>query len=220
MERYCSEAESREAGLVCFPECFLQGYLLTDERARRFALDLTSAEFDRVLNLFAGVALTVVFGMIEIDNGQLYNTAVVLERGKIMGRYRKTHLLSGERIFEPGIGYPVFEANGLKFGINICYDTNFPESAAALAQQGARLIVCPANNMMPRAKAEHWKHLHNEVRAQRAKETRLWLVSADVTGEHGGYISYGPTAVINPQGRVVAQVPLLEAGMVVADIEI
>ena len=42
----------------------------------------------------------------------------------------------------------VFVAAGLTFGINICYDTAFPETAAPLARQGADLIVCPANNMM------------------------------------------------------------------------
>ena len=40
----------------------------------------------------------------------------------------------------------------------------------------------------------------------------------DVTVARDGPISYGPTAVINPKGTVVAQVPLLEPGMVVAGI--
>ncbi len=51
-----------------------------------------------------------------------------------------------------------------------------------------------------------------------AGETGLWIVSADITGERDGRISYGPTAVINPQGQVVAQVPLLEIGMVTLEI--
>jgi hypothetical protein len=43
-------------------------------------------------------------------------------------------------------------------------------------------------------------------------------VSSDVTGERDEWISYGPTAVIDPLGVVVAQVPLLKTGMVVAEI--
>jgi carbon-nitrogen hydrolase len=48
----------------------------------------------------------------------------------------------------------------------------------------------------------------------------VWVISSDVTGERDDRISYGPTAVIDPAGNVVAQVPLLETGRVVAEIEL
>jgi predicted amidohydrolase len=67
--------------------------------------------------------------------------------------------------------------------------------------------------------AEQWKLRHNEIRSQRAQEEGTWLLSSDVTGERNGWISYGPTAVIDPSGAVIAQVPLMTAGMVVAEIE-
>ena len=47
----------------------------------------------------------------------------------------------------------------------------------------------------------------------------MWLVSADVTGERDEHrIGYGPTSIINPRGEVVAQVPLLTTGIVIADV--
>ena len=150
--------------------------------------------------------------------GRLYNTAVSIQHGRLNGAYRKNHLLNAERQFLPGKSYPVFEAEELKFGINICYDTNFNDAATAVAQQGARAILCPANNMLPYAAAEEWKHRHNEVRSQRCRETGLWMISADVTGEGDGCIGLGPTAIINPEGKVVAQVPLRETGIVSTEI--
>ena len=48
------------------------------------------------------------------------------------------------------------------------------------------------------------RDVHNIVRGERCRETGLWLVSADVTGERDGRISWGPTAVLNPAGEVVA----------------
>jgi hypothetical protein len=48
---------------------------------------------------------------------------------------------------------------------------------------------------------------------------RVWLLSSDVTGERGGRISYGPTAVIDPRGTVVDQVPLMTTGMALAEID-
>jgi predicted amidohydrolase len=218
IQDYCDKADSQDVKLVCFPECYLQGYLCESESARTHALNLASPEFAAILRRVSTFKCMIVLGLIEIQDGRLFNTAVVIHRGELIGRYRKTHLLDGEAIFDPGSEYPIFEVGGLKFGINICYDTNFAESVAALAEQDAHLIVCPANNMMRRQTAEDWKSLHNTIRAQRAKETGLWLISSDVTGERDGRISYGPTAVIDPTGNVVAQVPLLETGMVVVDL--
>jgi 5-aminopentanamidase len=49
----------------------------------------------------------------------------------------------------------------------------------------------------------------------------MWLVSADVTGERGGtHVGFGPTSVMNPAADVVAQVPLMETGMVIAEVPI
>lgn len=59
---------------------------------------------------------------------------------------------------------------------------------------------------------------HNEIRARHAKEHRLWIAASDIVGERDGRISYGPTAVIDPNGTIVAQVPLLTTGVVVVEI--
>jgi predicted amidohydrolase len=162
----------------------------------------------------------LVFGLIEIDDGRLFNTAVVVHRRELIGRYRKAHLLSRERCFDAGCSPEVFQVNGLRFGINICYDTNFTAAAQGVAALGTSLIVCPANNMLPREAAERWKDLHNAIRAERCRETGLWLVSADVTGERDGCVSWGPTAVITPQGEVAAQLPLGRPGPLVFDLPI
>ena len=108
---------------------------------------------------------------------------------------------------------------GLRYGINICYDTQFADAAARIAGRRARVLLVPAQNMMRRQAAEAWKHRHNQIRAERVRETGMWLASADVTGERGNtHVGYGPTSVMNPSVEVVAQVPLMETGMVIAHI--
>lgn len=214
------KAQSLGARLVCLPECCLQGYVVRAAAARRLAMDVASEAFKKICATLEAIEPVLVIGMIEVDGGKLFNTAVVLERGCLLGRYRKHSLLPGESIFEAGTSAPIFEVDGLRFGINICSDTRVAANAAVVAAQGADLIVCPANNMMRRDAAEVWKHRHNETRAQRARETGLWLVSADVTGEDDERISYGPTAVIDPHGSVVAQVPLLRPGLLIYDIPV
>lgn len=210
-------AEAEGVALLCFPEGFLQGYLTDEALARRHALDLGSSEFKRVLGRLPKTGPMLVIGMIESDGGRLFNTAVVVAHGNLVGRYRKAHLLNSERAFSAGDKSLVFDVTGLRFGINICYDTNFPEAPRRIADLGASLVVCPSNNMMQRQRAEAFKALHNLVRGERCRETGLWLLSADVTGERDGSIALGPTAVINPQGQVVAQLPLGKAGLLVFD---
>ena len=216
---FCERAELQGADLLLFPECFLQGYLVTEAHLRRHALDLGSARFRSVAARLADVTPVLVVGVIERSGSRLYNSAVVLEHGKVAGVYRKTHLTPGEALFDQGNEYPVFAVQGLRYGINICYDAQFADAAARIAGQRARVLLVPAQNMMKRQAAEEWKHRHNQIRAERVRETGLWLVSADVTGERGDtHVGFGPTSVMNPSADVVAQVPLMETGVVIAQI--
>ncbi len=213
-----ARAETAGAALLCFPECFLQGYLTDQAPARRNALDLASPAFEAVRKRLPKSGPKIVMGLIEAEQGRLFNTAIVIERGAVVGRYRKQHLLGSEQFFDAGSESNVFETEGLRFGINIFYDTNFPAAARKLADLGAALIVCPANNMHHRKTAAALKDVHNAVRGERCRETGLWLVSADVTGERDGRISWGPAAVLNPAGEVVAQLPLEKTGLLLFDI--
>jgi len=217
ISRTVALAEAEGVALLLFPEGFLQGYLIDEVSARRIAFDLASAEFAAILDRLPKSGPMLVMGLIEIDDGRLFNTAIVIDRGVLIGRYRKAHLLRGERAFEAARESPLFAIGGLRFGINICYDTNFPEAAAKVAASGASLILCPSNNMMPREKAEIFKEQHNAVRGERCRETGLWLISSDVTGERDGRIAWGPTAVLNPEGQVVSQLPFDEPGLLVFD---
>ena len=208
LESYTSDAERQGVSLICFPECFLQGYLLTASRA-----------FEILLQRLERLKPTIVFGVIERDEGKIYNSAIAIKRGVVLARYRKVHLLNSEKsIFQTGSDCSVFDVQGVKVGINICSDLNHAQSVQRVAQTGSSLLVCPCNNMLPRDAAERWKFRHNEIRSERAKEANIWLMSSDVTGETDDKISYGSTAIINPFGQIVDSVPLMKKGMVVVNI--
>lgn len=218
-ESVIAAAAAEGAALVCFPEAYLQGYL-TDMRAHDVAIDLNSDEFAGIASRLSRPGLSIVLGLIERDSDQIFNTAVVIADGRLSGRYRKINLLEGEGVFAAGTESSSFDVGGLCFGINICFDTNFPAAAAALRDNGAALIVCPANNMMPADRAAIWKDRHNAARGDRCRETGLWLISADVTGGRDGRVAWGPTAVLNPAGEVAAQLPLDAPGLLLFDLPI
>jgi len=219
----CIEAfatERSDVDLLLFPECFLQGYLVEPGHVRDNAVDLASRAFQNVLARLFGLRPTLVFGVIEQVGTKYFNTAVVVRRGVLECFYRKTHLTAGESLFEAGTEYPTFDVSGVRCGINICYDTNFTAAARAVASQGARVLLVPSQNMMKREAAEVWKLKHNAIRAERVRETGLWLASADVTGARDDTrVAYGPTSIMSPDADVIAQVPLMTVGMVVATID-
>jgi predicted amidohydrolase len=225
--RFANESEEKSVDLLLFPECFLTGYVLNEAYAANYSYDLESKQFAAILKQLEHIKSVLVFGVNEKTSGRLFNSAVVVNRGEIVGVYRKTHLIDpNELLYTSGKDYPAFEVKGLKYGINICYDTQFADAAKAIAVQGAQLLLSPAQNMLRRETAEYWKYKHTEIVAERVKETGLWFVRSDVTGvrppgEYGAErIGYGPTLAMNPKAEIVAQVPLMAVGMITVDIPV
>lgn len=218
IERFTDEAAAANVSLICFPECFLQGYLTEKNQAEKFSINLGSPVFKTILQRLAGYRPMIVFGLIEEDDGLLYNSALVIKEGELIGKYRKTHLLDGESIFTAGTEYPLFKTGDLKFGINICYDTQFPEATAKFKEQDVELVLCLSNTMMSCKKAGKFKSLHLPMRAERVKEQKVWMLSSDITGEMEGSIAYGTTSAISPDAEIVQQIPFMETGMIIVDI--
>jgi len=225
--QFSKEAEDKNVDLLLFPECFLTGYILDKTYMANYAYDFESEEFAVILKQLEHVKPVLVFGVGEKKSGYYFNSAVVVDKGKVVGVYRKTHLIDpNELFFTPGNEYPIFEIKGLKYGINICYDAQFADAAKAIADQGAQMLLLPAQNMIRRENAEKWKYKHNAIRLERVKENGFWFISSDVTGIRppGKYgverIAYGPTLAMNPEGEVVAQVPLMTVGMITVDIPV
>jgi predicted amidohydrolase len=126
VEGFAAEATDAGVDLLLFPECFLQGYLVTERHVAGHAVEIGSAAFARVLDRLAAIRQTLVLGVIERSNGAYFNTAIVIRAGRVLGRYRKRHLTPGEAVFTAGDSYPVFDPARVRFGVNICYDTQFP----------------------------------------------------------------------------------------------
>jgi predicted amidohydrolase len=212
IRRALARAEDERIDVLCLPECFLTGYFRNPARAARNSIDLDSAHFDAILAELAGFESTLILGLIERTETSLFNSAVIIERGDLVGRYRKQHLV--EAAFEPGDGAPIFEKNGIRFGVNICFDANFPEAAKDLVERGAELIFYPLNNSLPRLVARRWRHRHLPNLIDRARDNSTWVVSSDVVERSALRCGYGCTAIVDPAGTVVERSPESEVGWV------
>ena len=164
MLQFAKEAEDKNVDLLLFPECFLTSYVLNETYTAAYSYDFESEQFAAILKQIEHVKPVLVFGANEKTARRLFNSAVVVNRGDIVGVYRKTHLIDpNEMFFTPGKDYPIFEVKGLKYGINICYDGQFADAVRAVADQGARLLLLLAQNMLRRETAEYWKCKHGEI---------------------------------------------------------
>ncbi|MCW3479644.1 carbon-nitrogen hydrolase family protein [Neisseriaceae bacterium JH1-16] len=192
-------ASHGHADLLVLPETFIPGFPTPDDIASLAEpLDGPSVTAIRAAARAAGVS--VVFGFAEEESGRYFNTAVLVDAaGDILLSYRKTHLYESDQgVFEPGLGYPVCDWQGIKLGLLICFDIEFPESARALARNGAELIVVIDGMMEP------YNHVHRTMLPVRAMENQLFLVLCNRVGAGDQYRFCGQSQVVDPQGRNLA----------------
>ncbi|HOS92441.1 MAG TPA: carbon-nitrogen hydrolase family protein [Armatimonadota bacterium] len=140
----CEAAGQQGADLVCLSEGIaMVGTGLSSYDSRETVPGPTTRVLGEVARRHR---MYIVAGVYEWAEGALWNTAVLIGRdGELVGRYRKTHLPEAEYVWgiTPGTEYPVFETDLGKIGLEICYDTFFPECARSLAVKGAEIICLP-----------------------------------------------------------------------------
>ncbi|WP_321393901.1 carbon-nitrogen family hydrolase [uncultured Desulfuromusa sp.] len=144
--------------------------------------------------------LVTVGSLPELEDDRIYNTAYVIDKGEIVGSYRKLHLFSTmheDRFLSSGDHSLVIDTSIGRLGIAICYDLRFPELFRKLALAGAEIICIPAE--WPKPRQEHWKTL---LRA-RAIENQLFVIAANCCGIQGKLDFTGLSQLISPLGDVL-----------------
>ncbi len=141
-----AHAGKQRADICCLPEYLnAMGAEPTQARARA---ETAGAVLEDAARICREAHMHAVVPLIEARRGELFNTAVILDRGgAVVGRYDKTHLTREERErwgLSPGDKYPVFELDFGRVGVMICYDGCFPEPARILALEGAEIIFFPS----------------------------------------------------------------------------
>ena len=137
-------------------------------------------------------------------DGGIYNTALVVSRqGELVYEYDKAHLvpmLNEPAYLQEGKSLArVFELDGIKMGVIICYDLRFPELARSLALKGAQVLHIVAE--WPEARTSHWQALQ----VARAIENQFYVVSSNVIGSYDGVEFAGCSMVSDPWGDTLAQ---------------
>lgn len=196
-------ALARLAGAGCnlavLPEMWSCGFAYRElnELAKR-----TPQVVEEMGRLSRDHGIVLVGSVPEPDGDRVCNTAYVLDRGNLVGKYRKIHLFSlmnEDRAFTGGDSWLVADTHLGRIGVFICYDLRFPELARRLAVEGAEILVVPGE--WPKPREEHWRTL---LRA-RAIENQLFVVAANCCGVVGKLDFFGSSLIIGPKGETLAE---------------
>lgn len=200
--RLLNEAADRGANLIALPEMALAGYGFQDrDQARPFAQSIPGPATDEVAVVCKKRNIYAVFGLIESAGDQLFNAAALVGPHGLIGRYRKVHmpcvgadwfLDKGDRPFE------VFDLEGLKLGINICFDSSFPEAIRSLAILGADVVILPTNW------GEMAFRMSTLVSRVRALENHIYFIACNRTGDETGYHYIGQSSITSYTGDFLA----------------
>ena len=154
--RLVEDAARQGVQILCFQEIFTTPYFPAEQNMRWYEA-VEKVPDGPTVKLMQDVAkqygMVVIVPVYEEENtGVYYNTAAVIDAdGKLLGKYRKSHvphLYPGfweKFFFRPGnLGYPCFDTAFARIGVYICYDRHFPEGARALGLNGAEIVYNPS----------------------------------------------------------------------------
>ena len=217
-------AAAERAAIVCFPEGYVPGYRTPGRRIPHPDEAFLSRAWTDIATVAAETGIVVVLGTERIVNGARRLTALVIDRdGRILGFQDKVQLdPSEEWLYIPGAERQVFTAGGLTFGVAICHEGwRYPETVRWAAQRGAQLVFHPhfhepePGAFRPTAFLDPRSSFHEKAMLCRAAENTCWFASVNCAIEG----SPSTSAVIRPDGTVLAWQPYGQEGLLVADID-
>ena len=151
-ERLVREAAEKGARIILLPELFERQYFCQERRYDHYEFAKSVTENDavrRLIKVSEELSVVIPVSIYERAGTVLYNTVVMLDCGKNLGIYRKTHIpddhfYQEKFYFTPGnTGFKVFDTTYGRVGMGICWDQWFPETARSLALLGADIILYP-----------------------------------------------------------------------------
>ncbi|QEV22119.1 carbon-nitrogen hydrolase [Streptomyces alboniger] len=197
LDEAAGRAAAAGAGLLVAPELFLTGYAIGDDVAR-LAEPADGASAQAIAEIAVRHQVGVAYGYPEREGEVVYNSVQLIgPDGTRLANYRKTHLFGCfERdAFTPG-EQPVVQAElgGVRIGLMICYDVEFPENVRAHGLAGTDLLVVPTAQMHP------FQFVAESVVPVRAFENQMYVAYVNRVGPEGEFEFVGLSTLAGPDG--------------------
>jgi N-carbamoylputrescine amidase len=219
MDDFVAAARKEGAEIVCFPELNITGYGV-DPGIRDSAEPLPGEIGNRMVAMAVRHQAVILAGAAENGgDGRVFASHLVAGPHGWLGVYRKLHIAPPEKnTFDSGRDVPVFQAAGIRFGVQLCYDAHFPELSTRMALDGAEVVFMPHASPRGTSEGKHdsWmRHL-----PARAFDNGVFVVACNQAGDNGaGLVFPGIGVAIGPDGRVIAAEAGGQEGLFVVDLD-
>ncbi len=240
-EKFVEEAAKNGANIVLLPELFERPYFCQERNYGyyKFAEETEqNLAVKALLPLSAKYKTVIPVSFYEKCGNVLYNSVAVLENGKILGVYRKTHIpddhyYQEKFYFTPGdTGFKTFKTAFGTIGIGICWDQWFPETARSLALNGAEIIFYPtaigSEPILGTDSSSHWQRVMQGHSAANlvpiAAANRIGEEKVLPNTENGGQTSnlnfYGSSFITDNTGAKIAELSRDKEGLIFAEFDL
>ncbi|WP_236200047.1 carbon-nitrogen hydrolase family protein [Pseudomonas pseudonitroreducens] len=204
LEQAARQAVQNGADLLVLPEMFLSGYNIGAKRVAELAESADGPSARRIAEIAQSNKLGILYGYPERDsNGAIFNSVQLIDRqGERRANYRKTHLygdLDRSQFSASDEPPAIFELDGWKIGLLICFDVEFPEAVRTLALAGADIVLVPTANMRP------YEFVAQVLVPTRAYENQVFLAYANYVGSEGEIEYCGLSSIVAPDGQVLTK---------------
>jgi N-carbamoylputrescine amidase len=224
------QASAEGADLVVFPETATSAYFLEGGVAESAlsGQELSQELGRRLKNLTRPVDSLI--GFYESHEGDLHNSAAYVEflpAPKLVHVYRKFFLptygvFDEERFVGRGTDLGVFDTRFCRMAVLICEDVWHSILPTLAAVRGARVILVPSASP---ARGFEGPGIGNHERYRRmltavSEEHGVFCVNVQLTGFEGGKGFLGGSMVVDPMGKVIAESPIQEEHLLLAEIDL
>lgn len=213
------KAAAVQADFIVFPELALTGYPPEDLVLKPQFIEDNIRALDRIRRQVKDVV--VIVGFVDEAIG-LYNAAAVMHKGKILDVYHKMRLpnygvFDENRYFRAGERCPVYDIDGITFGINICEDIWYPDGPiAAQAAAGAHLVI----NINASPYHVNKYRARFEMLAERARDNGVAIAYLNMVGGQDELVFDGHSVVIGHDGEFVTAGRRFEEELILLDLPV
>ena len=212
------EAEQQGADLVLFPELALTGYLPDDLLWRDDLYQRLTLALDTIAAVSSKIAILI--GHPWREQGQIYNSASVYEKGQLVTRYVKQGLANGglydePRYFTAGGRTEIVEISGYRLGLTIGQDIANSQWVGALKAAGAEILLnLSASTFHPEQTTQQAALLTAVSRSQ-----QLPVVMLNLVGGQDEWLFSGRSQVVNAKGVITQQLAAFDSELALVKFE-
>lgn len=242
-----AKAVAAGADVVSFHECCVSAYSFVQDLSKEELLELaepipSGPSIQSLIEISREYGVPVLAGLFERDGDEVFNSYVCVTSEGVVAKHRKLHAFVSQHL-SSGDSFTVFDLNGVRCGILICYDNNICENVRVTALMGAEIVFMPhvtgcLPSVMPgrgTVDPELWMNrdtdpvrLRQEFNGPKGREwlmrflpARAWengvyAVFTNPIGLDNGQVRNGNSMILDPFGEVIAECYALDDDLCVA----